>query len=363
MKVETEKHAAKKLAADINSMLSGYSGSMKFMEVCGTHTMAIHSSGIKSLFTKRLGLVSGPGCPVCVTEKLFIDQSIFLGKELDVCLVTFGDLIRVPGSSGSLADLRSQGGMVKVVYSPMDAIDIALQVAPKPAVFLGVGFETTIPTVAATVKTARARNVRNLFVLPAFKTIHQPLKMLASQKDLTGFLLPGHVSAIIGADSYKYLASEYGKPGVVAGFDGLDILLALRSLVRMAINKKPEIENNYKTVVRQEGNIFARALIDEVFEPSDASWRGLGLIPGSGLAFKPPYEEFDALNRFSVEVQEEPDDPRCKCARILTGELTPNQCGLFGRECVPEDPVGPCMVSSEGTCAAYYKYGGVSIDS
>ncbi len=363
MKIEIEKQAAKKLARDIDSMLSGYGASMKFMEVCGTHTMAIHSSGIKSLFTSKLMLVSGPGCPVCVTEKLFIDQAIFLGKKIGACLVTFGDLIRGPGTEGSLADLRSQGGSVKVVYSPMDVIGIAAHVAPQPVVFLGVGFETTIPTIAVTIKTAFSQNVGNLFVLPAFKTIHKPLKILASQKDLSGFLLPGHVSAIIGADSYDYLALDYKKPGVIAGFDGLDILLAIRSLVKMTLNGEARIENNYRTVVKPEGNVVARALIDEVFEPADASWRGLGIIPGSGLKFRTPYDAFDALKRFPIEVPAAPDDPRCKCARILTGELTPNQCGLFGRECVPEAPVGPCMVSSEGTCAAYYKYGGGSIEA
>ncbi|MGC8603623.1 MAG: hydrogenase formation protein HypD, partial [Desulfomonilaceae bacterium] len=239
MKIEIEQQAAKKLAGDINSMLVGDETSMKFMEVCGTHTMAIHSSGIKGLFTSKLSLVSGPGCPVCVTEKLFIDQAIYLGRKCDACIVTFGDLIRVPGSNGSLADLRSQGGFVKVVYSPMDAIGIALKMAPKQVVFLGVGFETTIPTIAATLKAALAQNVRNLFVLPAFKTIHMPLKILAAQKDLTGFLLPGHVSAIIGADSYDYLVQDYHKPGVVVGFDGLDILLAIRSLVEMTLKNKP----------------------------------------------------------------------------------------------------------------------------
>ena len=359
MKIKTEQQAAGKLSNDINSMLHDYDGTMKFMEVCGTHTMAIHSSGVKSLLNKQISLVSGPGCPVCVTEKLFIDQAMFLAEQLGVCLITFGDLIRVPGSHGSLADLRSRGGLVKVVYSPLDSIEIALALAPQPVVFLGIGFETTIPTVAVTVQTAFERKVDNLFILPAFKTIHEPLKILASNEDLTGFLLPGHVSAIIGVDSYGYLVDDFKKPGVVAGFDGLDILYALRSLVKMTVSGKPGIENNYKTVVRSEGNIFARKLIDEVFEPADASWRGLGLIKGSGLAFKAPYDTFDALKRFPMQLPDAPDDPRCKCALILTGTLTPNQCGLFGNECVPENPVGPCMVSSEGTCAAYYKYGGI----
>jgi hydrogenase expression/formation protein HypD len=359
LKIETEQQAAGKLSSDINSMLRGYAGSMKFMEVCGTHTMAIHSSGVKSLLDNRISLVSGPGCPVCVTEKLFIDQAMFLAEQMGVCLITFGDLIRVPGSHGSLANLRSRGGLVKVVYSPMDSIDIALALAPQPVVFLGIGFETTIPTIAATVKTAHERTIDNLFILPAFKTIHEPLKILASNEDLTGFLLPGHVAAIIGVDSFAYLADDFKKPGVVAGFDGLDILFALRSLAQMTVRGEPRIQNNYKTVVRSEGNVFARKLIDEVFEPADASWRGLGLIKQSGLAFKAPYDKFDALKRFPMDLPDAPDDPRCKCALILTGTLTPNQCGLFGKECVPENPVGPCMVSSEGTCAAYYKYGGI----
>jgi len=239
----------------------------------------------------------------------------------------------------------------------MDAIDIASAISPRPAVFLGVGFETTIPTIAATLQTALARGTENLFVLPAFKTIHPPLRILAGKKDLDGFLLPGHVSAIIGSDSYGYLAREFDKPGAVAGFEALDILIALKDLARMAVDQAPAIINDYKRVVRNDGNSVARAIVEEVFEVSDASWRGLGLIPGSGLALRGPYARFDAAVHFPVEVPEAKDDPRCLCAAILTGAKTPDRCGLFGKECTPEDPVGPCMVSSEGTCAAYYKYG------
>jgi len=327
------------------------------MEVCGTHTMAIAESGLKSLFPEKLRLVSGPGCPVCVTEKHFIDQALAIAKKYDLVLVTFGDLIRVPGSTGSLAQYRAEGGEVRVVYSPLDAIRIAQAAAPQAAVFLGVGFETTIPTVAATVKAAYSGGIENLFVLPAFKTIHPPLRILAAKENLHGFLLPGHVSAIIGSDCYSYLVDDFGKPGVVAGFEPLDILLALQELVRMAVNGPPQIANAYKRVVRSEGNATARDLIYEVFEPADASWRGLGTIPESGLKFKEPYVRFDADARFPVDVPPAEDDPRCLCAAILTGVQTPDRCRLFGKECTPEDPVGPCMVSSEGTCAAYYKYG------
>ncbi|MBI4966096.1 MAG: hydrogenase formation protein HypD [Desulfomonile tiedjei] len=352
-----ESRTAKALAQEIGEICSKTSGPLRFMEVCGTHTMAVHAAGLKSLFPDNLFLVSGPGCPVCVTEKRFIDEAMLIGQQHDACMATFGDLVRVPGSFGSLATFRSEGGTVRVVYSPMDAIDIAAAVSPRPVVFLGVGFETTIPTIAATLKTALARGTENLFVLPAFKTIHPPLRILAAKEDLHGFLLPGHVSAIIGSDSYEYLVRDFRKPGAVAGFEALDILLALRDLVRMAVDKSPAIINDYKRVVRSEGNPVARAVVDEVFEVSDASWRGLGLIPGSGLALKGPYARFDAAKSFPVEVPEAKDDPRCLCAAILTGAKTPDRCGLFGKECTPEDPVGPCMVSSEGTCAAYYKYG------
>lgn len=327
------------------------------MEVCGTHTMAIHEGGLKSLLPSELRLVSGPGCPVCVTETGFIDRAILLGKKYDACLVTFGDLVRVPGSFGSLATYRSEGGTVRVVYSPLDMIDVAKKETQRPSVFLGVGFETTIPTIAATLKRALTSGIDNLYVLTAFKTIHQPLKILAAKNDLHGFLLPGHVSAIVGSDCYSYLVNDFRKPGVVAGFEPLDILLAVRDLARMAVTAAPEIINDYKRVVKAEGNPTARALMDEVFDRQDAPWRGLGVIPGSGLRLKGAYARFDAAKQLPVDVPPAQDDPRCQCAAILTGGRTPDKCGLFGRECTPETPVGPCMVSSEGTCAAYFKYG------
>jgi len=354
-----EKEVAQALARDIRKAVARASGPLQFMEVCGTHTMAIHEAGLKAFFPENLRMVSGPGCPVCVTEKRFIDQAILTGREYGACLVTFGDLVKVPGSFGSLTTFRSEGGQVRVVYSPMDAIGIAAEQSPRPTVILGVGFETTIPTVAATLKRALNLGTDNLFVLPAFKTIHPPLKVLAAKPDLNGFLLPGHVSAIIGSKSYEYLAKEFHKPGVVAGFEPLDILLAIKDLVELAVNENPKILNDYSRVVRTEGNHAARAIVEEVFDPADASWRGLGVIPGSGLRLKGPYARFDAEIHLQVDVPPAQDDPRCQCAAILTGSRTPDKCGLFGRECTPEDPVGPCMVSSEGTCAAYYKYGAV----
>ncbi len=357
MNPDRERDTAEALVREIRGSCKKFSGLMRFMEVCGTHTMAIHASGIKSLLPDNVRLVSGPGCPVCVTEKGFIDAAILTAKKYDCRLATFGDLIRVPGSFGSLATFRSEGGRVSVVYSPMDTIKIALEEASRPTVFLGVGFETTVPTIAATLKAALARGIENLFVLPAFKTIHQPLKVLAAKRDLHGFLLPGHVSAIIGSDCYEYLARDFAKPGVVAGFEPLDILLALRDLAALTVEGKAEIRNDYRTVVRNEGNPFARAIVEEVFDPADAVWRGLGNIPGSGLKLKGPFARFDAAALLPVEVPPAKDDPRCLCAAILTGSRTPDRCGLFGKECTPENPVGPCMVSSEGTCAAYYKYG------
>jgi hydrogenase expression/formation protein HypD len=352
-----ESLTARALARSIHEICSGHPGALRFMEVCGTHTMAIHAAGLKKLLPKNLQLVSGPGCPVCVTEKGFIDRAILTGDKHGACIVTFGDLVRVPGSFGSLATFRAEGGRVRVVYSPADAIGVAEEEAPRPVVFLGVGFETTSPTIAMTLKMALSKGIENLFVLPAFKTIHQPLKILAAKEDLHGFLLPGHVSAIIGSDSYGYLVEDFQKPGVVAGFEPLDILLALRDLAEMAAAHQPKIVNDYKRVVRGQGNSAARSIVDEVFEPTDAVWRGLGNIPGSGLALRGPYAKFDAEVYLPVEAPPAKDDPRCLCAAILTGGKTPNNCGLFGKECTPEDPVGPCMVSSEGTCAAYYKYG------
>ncbi|HTY22181.1 MAG TPA: hydrogenase formation protein HypD [Desulfomonilaceae bacterium] len=352
-----ERLTALALARTIGEVCEQYSGILRFMEVCGTHTMAIHAAGLKKLLPENLQLVSGPGCPVCVTEKSFIDHAILIGENYQACIVTFGDLVRVPGSFGSLGTFRSEGGRLRVVYSPADAIDIAIEEAPRATVFLGVGFETTVPTIAVTLKMALARGIDNLFVLSAFKTIHQPLRILAAKEDLHGFLLPGHVSAILGSDCYNYLVADFHKPGVVAGFEPLDILLALSDLAEMAASGQPKIINDYKRVVRSQGNPAAREIVDEVFEPSDALWRGLGNIPASGLALKGSYTKFDAAIHLPVEVPPARDDPRCLCASILTGSKTPDRCGLFGTECTPEDPVGPCMVSSEGTCAAYYKYG------
>ncbi|MBM4326360.1 MAG: hydrogenase formation protein HypD [Deltaproteobacteria bacterium] len=357
MNTSHEGRAARAIAREIHATCERSSRPIHLMEVCGTHTMAIAQSGLKALLPNNLKLVSGPGCPVCVTEKRYIDQALETGRKYDARIVTFGDLIRVPGSSGSLATFRSEGGRVKVVYSPLDMIRIAQAESARPTVFLGVGFETTAPTVAATLKTAVPTGVSNLYVLPAFKTIHPPLKILAAKEDLDGFLLPGHVSAIIGSDCYRYLAEEFHKPGVVAGFEPLDILVALRELVRLAVDGPPQILNRYKRVVREGGNPAAREIMYEVFEPTDAVWRGLGLIPGSGLKLRGPYAGFDSLTAMPVNVSPTEDDPRCLCAAILTGAKTPDRCGLFGKQCTPEEPVGPCMVSSEGTCAAHYKYG------
>ena len=270
MKPGEESLTARALARSIDEICSRHPGALRFMEVCGTHTMAIHAAGLKKLLPKNLQLVSGPGCPVCVTEKGFIDRAILTGEKHQACIVTFGDLVRVPGSSGSLATFRAEGGRVRVVYSPADAIGVAEEEAPRPVVFLGVGFETTSPTIAVTLKMALSKGIENLFVLPAFKTIHQPLKILAAKKDLHGFLLPGHVSAIIGSDSYGYLVDEFQKPGVVAGFEPLDILLALRDLAEMAVAHQPKIVNDYKRVVRGQGNSAARSIVDEVFKPTDA---------------------------------------------------------------------------------------------
>lgn len=357
MNRDQQRLTAQALTRDIRAVAGKLDRPVRFMEVCGTHTMAIHEAGLKSLFPENLHLVSGPGCPVCVTEKGFIDRAVLTGREYGACLVTFGDLVKVPGSHGSLANYRSEGGRVRIVYSPLDAIQIAAEEAPRPAVFLGVGFETTVPTVAATLKTAMASGVENLFVLCAFKTIHPPLRILAAKDDLNGFLLPGHVSAILGSECYRYLADEFGKPGVVAGFEPLDIIIGVRDLVRMVVDGPADIVNDYRRVVRPEGNPAAQALIREVFEPCDTEWRGLGLIEGSGLSLNGSFSCFDASVHLPVEAPPAADDPRCQCAAILTGSRTPDRCGLFGKECTPEDPVGPCMVSSEGTCAAYYKYG------
>jgi hydrogenase expression/formation protein HypD len=331
---------------------------LTFMEVCGTHTMSIARYGLRELLPDGMRLVSGPGCPVCVTAMADLDRVVALAQLPEVTLATFGDLIRVPASRTTLAAARAAGADVRVVYSPRDAVQIAADEPDRQVVFAGIGFETTAPTIAASLLEARARGLANFSVLSMHKTMPLPLKALLDLGETpnSGFLLPGHVSVITGTGIYDFLARDYGVAGVVAGFEPHDVLRALLRLVRQAA---PAIEIEYSRAVRPEGNVVAQRLMEQVFAPSDADWRGLGVIPGSGLALRPEYAGADAALRFPVDLEPPLEPAGCRCGEVLRGVTDPAACALFGRRCTPEDPVGACMVSSEGACAARYRYRGL----
>ena len=326
-----------------------------FMEVCGTHTMAISRYGLRDLLPSGMRLVSGPGCPVCVTAVGDLDVVVALARQPEVTIVTFGDLVRVPSSRSSLASERAAGADVRVVYSPLDALDLAVAEPDRQFVLAGIGFETTAPTVAGALVIARERRLRNFSVLSLHKTMPGALRALldAGESHIDGFVLPGHGSVVTGSDAYRFLADDYGVGGVVAGFGPDDVLEALLMLARQS---RPAIENGYRRAVAPAGNRVAQELLARVFEPCDAVWRGLGPIPGSGLRLAAGYRDFAAEERFTVDPGE-PLEPRgCRCGEVLRGLIDPPQCVLFGRRCTPETPVGACMVSSEGSCAAHYRY-------
>ena len=328
------------------------------MEVCGTHTVSIFRNGIRSLLPETISLLSGPGCPVCVTAQNEIDAFIELAKLDDVIIATFGDLIRVPGGNSSLQKEQAKGRDVRVVYSTFDAIDLAKKNPDKKVIFLGVGFETTAPTIAASILEARDLNLNNYFVISAHKLLPPALIALAENKKtkIDGFILPGHVSVIIGVKAYISFFGNYNIPCVIAGFEPIDILQAILMLTEQIEDDTPKLENAYKRAVNFDGNPKALSTMDAVFETADAAWRGLGVIPLSGLKIRKEFEAFDAQKVFKIELAESKEPKGCACGEILLGLKTPPQCPLYKKTCTPTHPIGPCMVSSEGTCAAYYRY-------
>lgn len=333
---------------------------MALMEVCGSHTMAIGRFGLRSRMPADLRLISGPGCPVCVTAASYVDHAIALSREPGVVVTTFGDMLRVPGSESSLATERGRGAQVRVLYSPADALAIAQAEPALKVVFLGVGFETTSPTIAATVLRASALGLKNFFVLPAFKVVPPAMEALAAAGEiqLDGFICPGHVSALIGEEPYRPIAEKYGLPCVITGFDAPEMLRGILALLTQRVQGRAWVENEYPRAVRSQGNPHAMALLARVFEPCDATWRGIGDLPLTGLGFRKEYSAFDASLHLPVELPEPVDLPRgCGCGEVMRGLKTPPECVLFGCACTPARPVGPCMVSSEGACAAWYKYG------
>jgi len=332
---------------------------VRLMEFCGTHTMAIARSGLRGLLRGAVDLVSGPGCPVCVTADWEIDRMLAYCTVPGAIVATYGDLLRVPGSRGSLARSRAEGADVRVVYSALDAVQMARENPDRPVIFLGVGFETTAPAAALAVKTAREEGLRNFCVHSAHKRTPPAMRALLAEGGLRldGILCPGHVSTVLGSDAFAFLPAEYGVPAAVAGFEPLDILMAVDHLADAALGRRPaDLWNGYTRWVRPEGNRRAQALLDEVFRPCDARWRGLGQLPESGLRLREAFAPFDAEVRFPAEVDEPHGRPGCRCGDVLRGALSPAGCPLFGRACTPERPVGPCMVSGEGACAAWYRY-------
>ena len=355
----TDRDLARRLAEEIGRLTAGRERPARFMEVCGTHTVAIFRAGLRQILPPSVELVSGPGCPVCVTPDSYIDTALAYAREPDVILTTFGDMLKVPGTSSSLNEAMAKGADVRIVYSPLDSLPIAAENPAKRVIFLAVGFETTAPTIAASAIAAKREGLKNFFLLSAPKLVPPAIKLLLEDPAtrVDGFLLPGHVAVVTGTDAFAFLPREYGRPGVVAGFEPLEILRAIYRLARLVAAGEARIENEYGRVVRPEGNPAARAILNAVYEPVDAAWRGLGLIPLSGLRLRPAWREFDIEAVCPVTVDAAEKKTACRCGEVLKGQVTPRDCRLFGEACVPEHAAGPCMVSVEGVCAAWYKYG------
>ena len=330
---------------------------VKIMEICGSHTMAIGRFGIREKMPGNVELISGPGCPVCVTDPGYIDTAVALAQK-DIILVTFGDMMRVPGSSMDLTECRAEGGDVRVCYSPAAAIEIAFENPDRQVVLLGIGFESTIAPIVAMIELALTRKVKNLSILTAFKLVPPAMRALLSDDDvkIDAFLCPAHVSTIIGSRAYETIVAEYHMPCVIAGFEPLDILYGTSALLDQLINNEARVENLYSRVVRPDGNRKAQELIAKYLESVDVAWRGMGVIPSSGLGIRKNFCFLDAEKRHGIPVKAGATHPGCRCGDVIKGKIRPTGCGLFGETCTPDHPVGPCMVSAEGTCSAYFKY-------
>lgn len=348
----------KKLAKKIKAITPATA--INIMEVCGTHTQSFFRFGVDKLLSPNICLISGPGCPVCVSSQGYIDSAIELAECKDMIMVTFGDMLRIPGSKSTLEKERAKGAQVQVVYSSLDSLRIARLNPTKKIIFLAVGFETTAPTIGLSIITARKQNLKNLSFFLALKLIPPAMEYLVNDKrlNLSGFLCPGHVSSIIGIYPYKFISKKYGIPCCIAGFEPLDILEGIYILLRQIKDNKLHVANQYTRAVKKEGNLKAQKIISEVFKTTDASWRGFGRIPKSGLKIKDEFSQFDAEKIFSIK--QTPDagrrTPKCRCGDVLKGLITPLDCPLFSKVCSPDNPIGPCMVSSEGVCNAYYRY-------
>jgi hydrogenase expression/formation protein HypD len=336
---------------------------VKLMEVCGTHTVSAFRCGLHGLLPENVQLLSGPGCPVCVTAQGEIDLFIEVGQRQDVTLCTYGDMIRVTGSGGSLEKARSRGADVRVIYSAMDAVRLAAAEPGRQVVLAAVGFETTTPATAVAILEAQRLGLDNFSALVSHKLIMPAMHALLGpgQVNVAGFMLPGHVSIITGYEIFRPIPERYGLPCVVAGFEDVQVVLAVARLVEMVRDGLALLENQYPQAVRAEGNEHAKRAVQRIFEPVDTAWRGVGVLPKSGLGLREEFARFDARRRFELTQREVSEPPGCRCGDVITGRKTPAECGLFGKLCTPMNPVGPCMVSSEGTCQAWFKYGGTGI--
>lgn len=331
---------------------------MTFMEVCGTHTVSVFRNGIRSLIPPNLHLLSGPGCPVCVTDQGDIDAIIDLSQQKNVIVATYGDMMRVPGTFSSLGKQKAEGRDIRVITSAASCLDIALGNPSKEVVFLAIGFETTSPATASLLIEARENNIDNLSITCFHKRTPPVLEQLARDESLKidGFLLPGHVSVILGYEPYRFLADRYGISCTIAGFEAEDILLGLVDLASQLSRNKPHLDSTYQRAVRPWGNRVARQLLETVFEYDNASWRGIGEIPDSGLKLRETFKGYNAIEKFRIKVKKVQPPQGCLCGEVLSGRITPPSCPLFAKKCTPSTPVGPCMVSGEGTCSAYYKF-------
>jgi hydrogenase expression/formation protein HypD len=355
-----DEYQDKKLASGLARKIAQRSTkTVRLMEFCGGHTHAILRYGIRQLVPKTVELRSGPGCPVCVTATTDLDKATALAHLPDVIITTFGDMIRVPGSYSSLQQAKAEGADVRIVYSTIDAVEIAKANPGKSTIFIGIGFETTAPTIAASILKAQQEKIENFYVLPLNKLTPPVMKALLDSGEikLDGIVCPGHVSVIIGSHPYEFIPKDYGVACVISGFEPLDILLCIDKLVEQIEKGEPKVEIAYPRGVKPEGNTKARQLMEDVFEIGEANWRGIGIVPKSGLKIRRKYEQFDADKAFSVSLKPPKEPKGCRCGDVIRGAATPLECQLFRKVCTPERPVGPCMVSSEGACAAYYQYG------
>ncbi len=350
------KNFTEKIIKSINTLVKEIKRQIKFMHVCGTHEHTISKYGLRSLLPKEIEILSGPGCPVCVCPAADIDKAVELGKRDDTIITTFGDMIRVPATNISLSELKAKGADIRIVYGPYDAVKIAKENPDKEVIFFAIGFETTVPLIGYEIQSDPPSNFS---IICAHKLIPAALELLMSQSQLKidGFISPGHVSTIIGLKPYEIFSQGYHIPNVITGFEPNDVLLSILMLLKQLKDKKYDTLNEYSRVVKPEGNTIAQKIIEDVFEPVSSPWRGIGRVNDGGLVIREQYEVFDANKKFNIKIEKSQDiPPGCSCHLVMVGKLYPYECKLFKKECTPINPIGPCMVSMEGTCSIYYKY-------